>query len=74
MTTNFMNLTINGASQTSSAETLSVLVASLGMKADRVAVELNREIVPREEWAQTPLREGDRLEIVHFVGGGSGAH
>ena len=41
------------------------------MKPDRVAIELNREIVPREQWSQTPLHDGDRLEIVHFVGGGS---
>ena len=40
------------------------------MKADRVAVELNRDIVPRDQWAETKLPEGDRLEIVHFVGGG----
>jgi len=66
-----MNLTINGETQTSSAETLAALVAALGMKPDRVAVELNREIVPRDQWQQTPLHEGDRLEIVHFVGGGS---
>ncbi len=40
------------------------------MKGDRVAVELNREIVPRARWAETPLHDGDQLEIVHFVGGG----
>ncbi len=45
---------------------------SLGMKSDRVAVELNRDIVPRDRWLETHLSEGDRLEIVHFVGGGSG--
>jgi thiazole synthase len=67
-----MNLTINGESQPSSAETLAALVEQLGMKPDRVAIELNREIVPRDKWAQTALRDGDRLEIVHFVGGGSG--
>ena len=66
-----MNLTINGENQASSAETLGALVAQLGMKPDRVAIELNREIVPREQWPETPLHEGDRLEIVHFVGGGS---
>ena len=46
------------------------LVEMLGMKADRVAVELNRDIVSRDRWAETMLSEGDRLEIVHFVGGG----
>ncbi|MBZ5629628.1 MAG: sulfur carrier protein ThiS [Acidobacteriia bacterium] len=50
--------------------TLAALVEHLGMKSDRVAVELNREIVARERWPGTRLREGDRLEIVHFVGGG----
>ena len=66
-----MNLTINGEPQVYSAVTLSALVEQLGMKPDRVAIELNREIVPREQWPQTPLHDGDRLEIVHFVGGGS---
>jgi sulfur carrier protein len=65
-----MNLTINGEPQASSAETLAALVEGLGMKQDRVAIELNREIVPRDQWPQTPLHDGDRLEIVHFVGGG----
>jgi len=41
------------------------------MKADRVAVELNLDIAPRDRWRETTLKEGDRLEIVHFVGGGS---
>lgn len=49
---------------------LAELIAQLGMKGDRVAVELNREIVPRAQWSDTELHEGDRLEIVHFVGGG----
>ena len=68
-----MKLTINGEPQVSSAETLGALVETLGMKPDRVAIELNREIVPRDQWLQTPLHDGDRLEIVHFVGGGSGS-
>jgi thiamine biosynthesis protein ThiS len=66
-----MKLTINGENQVFSAQTLGALVEQLGMKPDRVAIELNREIIPRERWPQTPLHEGDRLEIVHFVGGGS---
>src|SRR5205085_12705039 len=51
--------------------TLAELITTLGMKADRVAVELNREIVQRTKWSDIALREGDKLEIVHFVGGGS---
>lgn len=49
---------------------LAALVEQLGMKADRVAVELNLEIVPRANWQATRLKPGDKLEIVHFVGGG----
>ena len=50
---------------------LTSLIEALDMKSDRVAVELNRAIVPRDRWPQTLLKDGDRLEIVHFVGGGS---
>ena len=66
-----MNLTINGESRAVPAETLSALVEQLGMKPDRVAIELNREIIHRDRWPQTRLNDGDQLEIVHFVGGGS---
>jgi thiamine biosynthesis protein ThiS len=51
--------------------TVAALVELLGMKADRVAVELNLEIVPRANWQATQLKDGDKLEIVHFVGGGA---
>ena len=50
--------------------TVSALVAQLGMKPDRVAIELNMEIVPRSQWEATILKAGDKLEVVHFVGGG----
>jgi thiamine biosynthesis protein ThiS len=66
-----MILIINGESREfSSASALSDLVVQLGMKPDRVAVELNRELVPRDRWSTTQLADGDKLEIVHFVGGG----
>ncbi len=65
-----MKLIVNGEEREASASTLAALVEQLGMKADRVAVELNRDIVPRERWAATELHDGDQLEIVHFVGGG----
>jgi sulfur carrier protein len=66
-----MYLFINGEEKTF-AEPLSLaeLIQQLGMKGDRVAVELNREIVARAHWTETRLNDGDRLEIVHFVGGG----
>jgi len=67
-----MNLVINSEDRIfSSISSLSDLVTQLGLKADRVAVELNRELVPRDRWPQTQLADGDKLEIVHFVGGGS---
>jgi thiamine biosynthesis protein ThiS len=70
-----MRLQINGDERdfdnASSPFTLAALIETLGMKADRVAVELNLDIVPRDRWAATQLNEGDRLEVVHFVGGGS---
>ena len=68
-----MTLQINGEARTFADPpplTLAALIETLNMKSDRVAVELNRDIVPRDRWPQTPLKEGDRLEIVHFVGGG----
>jgi len=69
-----MKLHINGEDkifESSSPFTLAALVESLSMKPDRVAVELNRDIVPRDRWSDTVLKEGDSLEIVQFVGGGS---
>lgn len=66
-----MHLVINGKEQIfENRLTLSQLVEQLGMKGDRVAVELNREIVSRAQWPETSLNDGDQLEIVHFVGGG----
>jgi len=66
-----MRLVINGNQQDFGERlNLAQLVEQLGMKSDRVAIELNREIVSRAQWSETRLRDGDQLEIVHFVGGG----
>jgi thiamine biosynthesis protein ThiS len=66
-----MKLVINGDDRDFDGTlALSALIERLGMKTDRVAVELNRAIVPRDQWDKTQLSDGDRLEIVHFVGGG----
>ncbi len=69
-----LTLLLNGHSRTfaalSPSATLDLLVQELGLKGDRVAVEHNGEIVPRTRWAASVLEEGDRLEVVHFVGGG----
>jgi len=68
---NKMKLQINGEQRDlADGLTLTALIEHLGMKPDRVAVELNLEIVPRTQWQATPLKDGDKLEVVHFVGGG----
>jgi sulfur carrier protein len=70
-----LQLTINGLPRefaaASSPTTLDELIAQMDLKADRVAVELNGLIAPRTGWPQTTVESGDRLEIVHFVGGGA---
>ena len=49
------------------------LLEWLKLPLDRIAVEVNLQIARRVAWAETPIREGDRLEVVHFVGGGAPA-
>jgi thiazole synthase/sulfur carrier protein len=66
-----MELTVNGEPRrVESGATLSPLIETLGLDPRKLAVERNLEIVPRSAYAATALSEGDRLEIVHFVGGG----
>jgi thiamine biosynthesis protein ThiS len=68
-----MTVIVNGeAKQCPDGASLAQFIEHLQLKGDRVAIELNRKIAPRNKWAETALHEGDRLEIVHFVGGGSG--
>jgi sulfur carrier protein len=50
--------------------TIAELVAELGLGARRIAVEVNRDIIPRDEYTNYRLRPGDTIEIVQFVGGG----
>jgi len=47
------------------------LVKDLNLPAERIAIELNREVVRRSEWEKTSLKNEDQIEIVHFVGGGT---
>lgn len=65
-----MHIVINGDPREIAASNIAELVGALGLTEDRVAVEQNLEIVPRLRWATTAVCEGDRFEIVHFVGGG----
>jgi thiamine biosynthesis protein ThiS len=50
---------------------LAELVEALELKPDRIAIELNGEIASRKSWPSVQIRCGDKLEIVHFVGGGA---
>ena len=67
-----MTVVVNGE-ETQIADGTSVdrVIETLGLKPERVAVELNHRIVRRSQWTSTALHEGDRVEIVHFVGGGA---
>ena len=66
-----MTVTVNGERrEVPDGLTLRGLVEALGLADGPVAIERNREVVPRAQHAATPLAEEDVLEIVHFVGGG----
>jgi thiamine biosynthesis protein ThiS len=66
-----MRMTINGRDQEfESPLTVAALVASLGWDPRKIAVERNLEIVPKSAHQTTLLQDGDRIEIVNFVGGG----
>lgn len=66
-----MRIQVNGeAREVEDDLNLSGLVIILSLKPEQIAIELNKEVVRRAHWVDTLLREGDRVEIVHFVGGG----
>jgi sulfur carrier protein len=69
-----LTIQLNGQQRTldtlESPSLLSLVINALELKVDRIAVEHNGEIVTRTAWSQAQIATGDRLEIVHFVGGG----
>ena len=66
-----MRLTLNGEERSfEGVDTIAALVAALELNTRKVAVERNLPIVPRSAYARTPIADGDRIEIVAFVGGG----
>lgn len=66
-----MRLVVNGDSLDMPAgTTVAVLIEHLGLAGRRVAVEVNEDIVPRSRHAERVLQEGDRVEVVHAIGGG----
>ena len=72
-----LTLAINGQRRTfddlTPPVTLAQVIAELKLKGDRIAVEHNGEIAQRDLWADIPVASGDRLEVVHFAGGGAPA-
>ncbi|MEM9964359.1 MAG: sulfur carrier protein ThiS [Asticcacaulis sp.] len=61
---------LNGESVEVTVTTVRQLLESIGLDGRKVAVERNLEIVPKSAYDNTPILEGDRIEVVHFVGGG----
>jgi thiamine biosynthesis protein ThiS len=69
---NELNIIVNGdEKETTDGIAISELIVALGLKPERLAIEVNRKIVRRADWPSTTLSEGDKVEIVHFVGGGA---
>jgi len=66
-----LNIVVNGDTvRVDDGASILDLIHTLELTPDRLAVELNRRIIRRPDWASTRFREGDHVEIVHFVGGG----
>jgi thiamine biosynthesis protein ThiS len=67
-----VQIQLNGETREVADEsTVESLIASLELEPARVAIELNGNVLRRKDWTETTLHDGDRVEIVHFVGGGS---
>jgi thiamine biosynthesis protein ThiS len=66
-----LRVTVNGDDrELPDGITLEALIDYLSLAPDRLAIERNREVIRRADWSQTTLSEDDRIEIIHFVGGG----
>ena len=66
-----MQVTVNGeARELVEGMTVSDLLGTLSLAEERIAIELNKTVLRRRDWASTRLTEDDRVEVVHFVGGG----
>ena len=67
-----MEIVVNGEPHNIEPMSVAAFLETVGIDAQRVAVELNLEILPKADYGSALLKEGDRLEVVHFVGGGRG--
>ena len=65
-----MNIYLNGERREVRGTSIAELITELDLPVSRIAIELNREVVRRSDWSSAVLKDEDRIEIVHFVGGG----
>jgi thiamine biosynthesis protein ThiS len=65
-----MDITVNGKNESISADTIAAYIRAKGMNPKALVVELNGQVIVSDRWGQTPLCEGDQLELLSFVGGG----
>jgi len=65
-----IDIQLNGETRSVSAITLAQLVSELGLEQRMIAIECNLEVVPKSQYHVTQLKEGDRIELVHMIGGG----
>lgn len=65
-----LQITLNGEPTQVAAQTVAALVSHLQLDPKKVAIERNLAIVPRTQYSETPIKNGDRIEIVGFIGGG----
>ncbi len=66
-----IDIHLNGETRRLQTRTdLAKLVEHLSLPSKRIAVELNGSVVRRVDWSETPINDGDKIEVVHFVGGG----
>jgi len=64
-----MNITVNGKRETISAKSIAAYVEEKGLAPKTLVVEHNGQVIMADQWADTPLNEGDQLELLSFVGG-----
>lgn len=70
-----MQIQVNGEQREIADEiSLTQLITELNLPQERIAIEVNQAVVRRRDWTKTTLQDGDRVEIVHFVGGGEANH
>jgi len=65
-----MQIMLNGKQENSDARSIEQMVLQKGLKPDALVVEYNHAVIPQDQWGQIALKEGDKLELLSFVGGG----